>query len=244
MSNLHQILAAEKGVKGRSARTFTDAHHAVAKTALLSGIARTYQPHDDDGEKLPSESTPVQINARDAITDVTTALTELFDVVLTKDTANQIAVADLVVDGNILARDVPVTTLLFLEKQLTDIFTFVRKLPVLDPAESWTFDEQRGHYATAPVHTARSKKIMKTHVAYPATPEHPAQTQTYGEDVQVGLWTTLKFSGALPAARVAELTARVVTLQKAVTSARQAANGMEVADRRMGEAVLGYLFAW
>lgn len=243
MSNLHQILAAEKGVKGRSARTFTDAHHTVAKTALLSGIARTYQPHDDDGERLPSESTPVQVNVRDAITDVTDALTELFDVVITKDAANQVATADLVVDDVVLVPGVPVTTLLFLEKQLTDIYTFVRKLPVLDPAESWSFDEQRGHYATAPVETARSKKIMKTHVAYPATTEHPAQTQTYGEDIQVGLWTTRKFSGALPAARVAELTARVVRLQKAVTAARQKANGLDVLDRRMGELVLGYLFA-
>jgi hypothetical protein len=243
MTSLHQILAAEKGVKGRTARTFTDAHHAVAKTALLSGITRTYQPNDDDGERLPSESTPVQINARDAIAEVTTALTELFDVVITKDAANQVASADLRVNGSVLVPDVPVTTLLFLEKQLIDIYTFVRKLPVLDPAEQWHLDEQRGHYATAPVQTARSKKIMKTHIAYPATTEHPAQTQTYGEDIQVGLWTTLKFSGALPAARVAELTARVVTLQKAVTAARQAANSMEIADRRMGDVVLGYLFA-
>jgi len=243
MPTLHQLLAAEKGVKGRSARTFTDAHYAVAKTALLSGIARTYQPNDDDGERLPSESTPVQINANTAIGAVTTALTELFDVVITKDAANQIATADLVVDGVVLVSAVPVTTLLFLEKQLTDIYTFVRKLPVLDPAESWTFDEQRGHYATVPVETARSKKVMRTHVAYPATTEHPAQTQTFGEDVQVGLWTTTKFSGALPAARVAELTARVVTLQKAVTAARQSANTLEVSDRRMGDTVLGYLFA-
>lgn len=243
MPTLHQVLAAEKGVKGRANRTFTDAHHTVTKTPLLSGIARVYTPNDDDGERLPPESAPVQINARDAITDVQTALTELFDVVITKDAANQIAEADLIVDGNVLVSNVPVTTLLFLEKQLTDIYTFVRKLPVLDPAEQWHLDDQRGHYTTVPVMTARSKKIMKTHIAYPATTEHPAQTQTYGEDVQVGLWTTLKFSGALPTARVAELTARVVTLQKAVTAARQAANGMEVSDRKMGDAVLGYLFS-
>lgn len=243
MPTLHQVLAAEKGIKGRAARTLTDAHHAVGKTPLLSGIARVYQPNDDDGEKLPSESTPVQIKAVDAIASVTAALTELFDVVITKDAANQIAEADLIVDGEVLVQNVPVTTLLFLEKQLTDIYTLVRKLPVLDPAESWAFDEQRGHYATVPVETARSKKVMRTHVAYPATTEHPAQTQTYGEDAQVGLWTTRKFSGALPASRVAELTARVVTLQKAVTAARQAANGLEIQDRRMGDAVLGYLFS-
>jgi hypothetical protein len=243
MPTLHQVLAAEKGVKGRAARTFTDAHHTVAKTPLLSGIARVYTPNDDDGERLPSESTPVQVKAADAVADVTAALTELFDVVLTKDAANQVATADLIVDSKVLVPAVPVTTLLFLEKQLIDIYTFVKKLPVLDPAESWSFDTGRGHYATAPVMTARSKKVMRTHVAYPATAEHPAQTTTYGEDVQVGLWTTLKFSGALPAARVAELTARVVTLQKAVTAARQAANGLEIQDRRMGDAVLGYLFA-
>jgi hypothetical protein len=75
-----------------------------------------------------------------------------------------------------------------------------------------------------------------------ATKEHPAQVQVYMEDVPVGDWTTVKFSGALPATRVREILGRVTALQEAVKFAREEANGAEVADQRAGEAVFRYLF--
>ena len=43
-----------------------------------------------------------------------------------------------------------------------------------------------------------------------ATQQHPAQVQVYMEDVPEGDWTTVKFSGALPASRVRTLLERVV----------------------------------
>ena len=136
----------------------------------------------------------------------------------------------------------PVTYLLFLEKQLVDLHTFVKKLPVLDAAESWTFDESADCYATEPVQTVRTKKVPRNHVKAEATEKHPAQVEVYYEDVTVGYWKTVKFSGALPAKRVNELLERVEKLQQAVKFAREEANGTEVdrpAGRRKG---LRYLF--
>jgi hypothetical protein len=242
MTSLHQILAAEKGVKGRAERDLTNAYHTLQRTALLGGVSRTYQPVDDDGEKLPPESTLVQVNTADVIASVGKALTELFDVVLTKDAANQAATADVTVDGRVILPDVPVTTLLFLEKKLTDLHTFVLKLPTLDPADMWHYDPNRGYYATDQVQSRRTEKLPQFQVAYEATEHHPAQVHMHNRDITVGTWTTVKFSGALPAARVAELRDRVVALQKAVTEARQKANETPVTDRRMGEQVMDFLF--
>jgi len=67
--------------------------------------------------------------------------------------------------------------------------------------------------------------------------------EVYYEDVTVGHWRTIKFSGALPATRVNELLARVEKLQEAVKFAREEANNLEVEDVKTGEAVLSYLFA-
>ncbi|WP_443608529.1 DUF7873 family protein [Actinomadura violacea] len=67
--------------------------------------------------------------------------------------------------------------------------------------------------------------------------------ETYTEDVIVGTWTRTAFSGALPARRVNELRERVAKLQAAIKFAREEANGAEVTDRKVGEAVFGYLFA-
>lgn len=243
MTKLNQIIAVEKGVKSKANRDFTDLHREVTKTPLLSGISRTYQPKDDEGDKLPSESTLVQVKAEDVLAKVTTSLTNLFDVTLTKEAANASATANVVVDGKPILSDVPVTYLLFLEKQLVEIREFVSKLPILDPAESWTKDPSSGAYATGIIQTVKTKKVMKNWVKAAATDKHPAQVDVYHEDVIVGTWSTKKFSGALPADRVNTLITRVEALQTAVKYAREEANGTNITDLKAGTQVFDYLFA-
>jgi len=243
VARLNQIIAVEKGVKSRSYAELTEAHQQLQKAPLLAGIARTYRPKDDEGEQFPPESTRVQVKADEVIRQTAATLTRLFDVTATKDWANCIARADVVVDGNTLLRDVPVTYLLFLEKQLTDLHTFVKKLPVLDAAETWQLDPSADCWATAAVETTKTKKVPRNHVKAEATKEHPAQVDVYFEDVVVGHWRTVKFSGAMPAARVNELLERVEKLQHAVKFAREEANDAEVTDHQVGSAVFGYLFA-
>ncbi|MBV1854496.1 DUF7873 family protein [Catellatospora tritici] len=243
MAKLNQIIAVEKGVKSRSFQDLTEAHHAVQKPALLSGISRTYQAKDEEGEQLPPESTRVQTRAEDVLRQISTTLTRLFDVTATKDATNCVARADVVVDDRVLLSDVPVTYLLFLEKQLTDLHTFVKKLPVLDAAESWVFSDSADCWSTEPVRTIRTKKVPRNHVKAEATEKHPAQVEVYYEDIAVGYWTTVKFSGALPAKRVSVLLDRVERLQQAVKFAREEANNAEAVDRHVGDKVFGYLFA-
>ncbi len=62
------------------------------------------------------------------------------------------------------------------------------------------------------------------------------------EDVTVGYWRTVKFSGALPAQRVNELLERVERLQEAVKFAREEANNLEVEEIKVGERFFKYLF--
>ncbi|WP_433173145.1 hypothetical protein [Actinoallomurus sp. CA-150999] len=242
VAKLNQIIAVEKGIKSGTLRDLTDAHHGLQKPALLSGISRTYQPKDEEGEQLPPESTRVQVQADEVLRRTAEIMTRLFDVTATKDWANCEAKADVTVDGQTLLRDVPVTYLLFLEKQLTDLHTFVKKLPVLDAAETWALDESADAWRTEPVRTIRTKKVPRNHVKAEATEKHPAQVEVYYEDIAVGYWTTVKFSGALPARRVNELLERVEKLQQAVKFAREEANGAEVTDRRIGDVVFRYLF--
>ncbi|HXR71662.1 hypothetical protein [Actinocrinis sp.] len=242
MTKLNQIIAVEKGVKSKSFQELTEAHHAVQKAALLSGISRTYQPKDEEGEQLPPESTRVQIKAEEVLRQTAATLTRLFDVTATKDWANCVAKADVTVDGRTLVKDVPVSYLLFLEKQLTDLHTFVKKLPILDAAESWAHDPSSDSWKTEPVRTVKTKKVPRNHVKAEATEKHPAQVEVYYEDIPVGYWTTVKFSGSLPARRVNELLERVEALQNAVKFAREEANGTSVTDQHVGEAVFGYLF--
>ncbi|MFD8609918.1 hypothetical protein [Streptomyces sp. NPDC059631] len=243
MTKLNQIIAVEKGVKSKALQDSAAAHQKVQKPVLLAGISRTYQPKDEEGEQLPPESSRVQVKAEEILRDMSASLTQLFDVTATKDWANRTACADVTVDGRTILAEVPVGYLLFLEKQLTELHAFVKKLPVLDAAESWSLDPSTDWWKTDPVRTIRTKKVPRNHVKAEATEKHPAQVEVYYEDVPIGYWTTVKFSGALPARRVNELLERVEKLQQAVKFAREEANGTEITDQRTGEAVFGYLFA-
>jgi len=242
MPKLNQIIALEKGVKSRSYGSLTENHQKLQKPALLTGISRTYRPRDDEGERYPPESTRVQVRAEEVVQRSAAILGELFDVVATKDWANCAARADVVVDGKPLLVQVPVTYLLFLEKQLVDLHTFVTKLPVLDPAETWHFDSTQDCWASDPAETSKTKKVPRNHVKAEATEKHPAQVEVYHEDIVVGFWKTVKFSGAVPAARVRELTERVEKLQKAVKMAREEANSGPAERQQTSDKVFGYLF--
>ncbi|GAB2604063.1 hypothetical protein GCM10027168_41310 [Streptomyces capparidis] len=241
-TKLSQIIAIEKGVKTKAQQDVAAEQGKLAKPALLSGISRTYQPKDEEGEQLPPESTRVQVKAEEVLRVTAATLTRLFDVTATKDWANCTARADVTVEGRALLRDVPVSYLLFLEKQLADLNGFLRRLPVLDAAESWNLDPSTDCWKTEVVRTVRTKKVPRNHVKAEATDKHPAQVEVYYEDIPVGYWSTVKFSGALPARRVNELLDRVEKLQQAVKFAREEANAVEVTDQRVGEAVFGYLF--
>ena len=242
MQKLNQIIAVEKTIKAKAHAELTEAHQQLQKPALLQGIARTYRPKDEEGERLPAESTRVQLRAEEVLKKTARVLTELFDVTVTKEVTNCDAMADVVLDGEVLLPQMPVTTLLFLEKQLVDLHTFVKKLPVLDPAESWLEDAAQNCFATEAVETVRTKKVPRNHVKAEATEKHPAQVEVYHEDVAVGYWRTVKFSGALPARRVATLLERVEKLQRAVKVAREEANQHEAEPTEIGAKFFGYLF--
>lgn len=242
-TKLNQIIAVENGIKTQTQKDLTEAHHALQKPALLSGIARTYKPKDDDGEKFPDESTRVQMTAKEMLRETSRIMTRLFDITATKDWANCGATADVVVDGKTVVSKAPVTYLLFLEKRLVDLETFVKKIPTLDPSEVWRYDAGSNCYATEPAQTTKTKKIPRNHVVAEATKEHPAQVQVFTEDVVVGHWNTIKYSGALPARTQSQLLARIGKLKEAVKFAREEANSIDVTKVAVGDPVFNYLLA-
>lgn len=248
MPKLNQIIAVLDGVKNRSKERLTKAHHSLQKPELFTGHAKTYRPRNDDpatptGEQLPPDNRQLVARAPEIIKETALALTELYDMEFLREKANCQATADVVVEGTVLLKDAPVTYLLFLEKQLTDLLTFTKKLPTLDPAEQWEWDANQACYATAPIETTRTKKVSEPLVLYPATKEHPAQVKEVTSDVLAGFWSTIKYSSALTQTRVNELQTKVEKLLVAVKFAREQANSIEVPQaEKPGAAILSHLF--
>jgi hypothetical protein len=243
MPKLNQIIAVEKGVKSRVYGEITEMHKQSQKPDLFNGFIKTYRKKDEEGEDYPPERKKVQHSVDSMLSQAAKLLAELIDITATKDWGNCHAFADVVVDGQVLIKDAPVPFLLFLEKQITDLHTFIDKIPTLDEADDWSRDENSGLYKTSPIPTHRTKKVQKPIVLYEATKEHPAQTQMITEDITVGYWDTVKHSGALPVPRKQLLLDRIERLSSAVKYAREQANSADAQKQEIGKRLFDYLLS-
>jgi hypothetical protein len=241
---LHELLAIEKGLKQRTYSRIDEMQKVLPKVDFFNGHFRKWLPLEEGGEMFPPETKKVQFYAKEILNEYVDLRKEVFDIEMTKDLTNATARADIILDDRVIAAEVPATTLLFLEKELTDLRTFVQTLPILDAAEDWKLDSNNAYiYRTLPEKTSRTKKIEKALVLYDATKEHPAQTKTVTEDVIIGHWETTKVTGAVPVAEKLGYWKRVNKLLDAVKEARERANGATCIEGKLGASIFQYVMA-
>ncbi|MCY4584178.1 MAG: hypothetical protein OXE50_15490, partial [Chloroflexi bacterium] len=162
-----------------------------------------------------------------------------------KDTTNQEARANIVVDGVTLAEDVPATFLLGLENHLKRLKPLYEAIPTLQPGVNWSEDSDKGKgvYKAPPETTFRTEKVRRHEIIVEATEHHPAQTESFSVDVPIARVTNIKTSGMLTPVDKSTLLGRFDALIQAVKRARQRANGTEVINRNIGQMLVGYLNA-
>jgi hypothetical protein len=238
---LNQVIALVQGKKARATKLLTTIHRSWQKDRL-AGISRTYKPLDEDGEQFPAENRIVQVHVSSEIKKIQDDLANFFDIVATQEYANTEAIGTISVDDAVLLDHVPVTVLLFLEKQLTDLRTLAQNLPTLATDRVWSLDEAKNCWVTQSEQTVKTQKKVEPIVKYDATPEHPAQTDLISVDRTIGHWSTIHTSGALPETERDAIVLRIEKLQDAVKVAREQANSQETTYRAIGGKVLGYIF--
>lgn len=238
---LNQVIAIEKQIKTRVNSEGSELHKANQKPDLFNGLVRVYEKKDEEGEDLPGESKLVQLRAEEQLAQWGELWSELVNVVSTKDTGNTKAMADIVVDDQTVATNVPVTSLIWLEKQLDDYRSFVDKLPVLDPSKAWKFHEGLNLHVTEPAKTSRNKKVVRVITKAEATDRHPAQTELVSDDVIAGYWSNTNTSGAMSSTRKKQLLDRVDALRKAVKQAREEANSIRIENVELGKTLQSWL---
>lgn len=243
MTKLNQLLAVHQGVKAKAHETITEQLNKVLKKPdLFAGLTRDYQKNNDDDTDLPSERKRVQATVPGVLELLARVWGELITYEAHRDITNTIAKGNVVIDGVTLLSDVPVPHLLFLEKQAVDLRTIVEAIPILDEADDWSKDPATGWWKSAPVKTHKTKKIEKPLILYDATKEHPAQVKMVTEDVIVGFWTQIKFSGAMQKTDRESLMIRVDKLIRALKEAREAANNTEVVKSEdFGKKIFGFI---
>lgn len=254
MAKLCETIAVLKGVKSRVYSAITKQDKLCQKPDLFNGLSKTYEPlKEDDPDRQDGQTKLVQQRADEMISTMMLQLTELFDRTAALEYGNCEAKADVVVKENgeaiTLIEGVPATYLLFLEKQLNDLYTAVARMPVLSPEHMWSWDGGKNCWTTQAVKTVRTKKTPR--VIFSATAKTTAkdgsvteqqQGQVVNEDLPAGYWHTTHFSSALPEEKRQRFCARVMELQDAVKTARERANSTHVHDQIVGQTLLGWVF--
>src|SRR5258708_7249877 len=243
-SKMHELLAAEANVVSvynamleETFKVFEKPEHFIKATATKKHL-------DESEANLDTTET------KDITTTVEERLNYFFgrsfvnmvDLSLQKDTTNQAAKANVVVNGVTLLRDIPATALLSWENKFDALRRMLLKVPTLQPGPVWVYDEHEQLYRTAaPNVTFTTKKTMKPVVLHEATKEHPAQVDKVFEDVPVARVEKTVWSGMWTSKKKADALARLDTLLIAIKKARQRANRTEVVKVQAGKILADFV---
>lgn len=241
MPKLNQIIAIVNGEKTKAQTLLTSAHRGWHKDRI-TGLNRVYQPSIEDGEQFPPEQKQVQLRVRDALNEVREKMANFFNVVATQEYANCTAKADVQIDGKTIIPGVPISMLLFLEKQLTDLRTFISNIPTLPTDQVWKFDDGKNCYVTDPVQSVKTQKVPTNFIKFMPTEHQPGQSEIINVDKTIGHWTTIHMSGAMPEKDRDDMLDRVEILQTAVKMAREEANSVQVVEQKqIGKQVFDFV---
>jgi hypothetical protein len=240
---LNQIVAIEKGVKSRVYGEITEMHKAAQKPDLFNGFVKTYRKKTKKEKIIRRNVRRCSLKPETVLAQAARLLTEIMDVTATKDYANCHASADVVLDGQVLSKTRPRLIFFFWKSSSAICTPSSRRCQLWMRPTTGVATRIRLCFKTAAIPTQRTKKVQKPLVLYPATAEHPAQTQMITEDIVVGYWDTIKQSGALPVPRKQVLLERIEKLSQAVKFAREQANSAEAEPQKVGGTIFAYLLS-
>lgn len=245
MTKLHEILAVE-GTKEKAAnKLIKESLHTMGKESLFKGQVRKLEMFSDADQLSENVDHQELTTTVDENLDyLTKPISDWLDVVLTKETGNQSAKTDLVIDGKTLLTNVPATFLLGLEKKIIGIRSIYEAIPTLEPGVKWVEDIQNREGVFVSAHDSiqmKTRKEPEYKVVYEATEHHPAQVAQVERTVDIGRYITTLQSGKMTPLEKANRLSRIDKLLAAVKSARMKANNIEVGKVDACSVLLDYI---
>ncbi len=240
--HLHQVLKQEALARAEFEREAARLERALKASETFSGLLHTYEPLEEGGLTEHPKQKIVQQTTSGLFTEVKEALGIILNIEATKETGNLHAHADLLIEGNVVATQVPATLLLYLVKRFTMLHEFVALAPELDPTRAWVYNEELGHFVSEPTFRDKTEKTMKAEVIVPPTDHFPAQVKEYSKDRKIGQWTERTYSGAMRRKDKLELLSRIKTVMTACQMALEQANRVPVQRQRLAEPLLKFIF--
>lgn len=245
MAMLHEILAVEKTKTEAANALLKDTENKFGKDHYFYGHVRTLKmltdsPEAEAMELAAKESRELPTTVYDTLEYALGIWSEAEDVIYQKNVSNTKALADIELDGAVVAAGVPVDELMGLENRLDKLRSVLMLIPTLEASMKWSPAPERGAHVwvNENVQTAsKTEKRMVPVVLYDATDKHPAQVKEVGKDEVVGTFERVLWSGAATTRQKADVLKRMDDLISAVKAARMRANKTEVAQGKIGNII-------
>lgn len=260
MGKLFELIVVEPNVKKASDNLLAEQLSTFKnKEQMFGGFEKTLQIFDAEG-KSEVEVQAIQDKSK-AVLPLAAKVPETFnyvgtffgrwmDVIFRKEKTNQNAKADIVIDGTAILRDVPVLFLLGMEQKLDSLRPLIMAAPTLPPGLVWEPATGQGEFVFKikdMIKTIMTSKAIEHKQLKQSSDKHPDTWEKFEITKNVGVYSEMKYSGAINSADKAMLIERLDKLLMAVKTARENANTVEADNSgdQASKAVMGYLFgAW
>jgi hypothetical protein len=246
-AKLHELLAVETDLEGAYQKIIKETIQTFTKrTDHFNGFTRTleiFQRKEGEPES-PAEHKAMDTTVYDKLMYQKDHIIRYMNAVLQKEATNQTAKADLVITGLTIAKDVPVTFLLALERFVTRIRETYSTIPTLPPGIDYDPAPDEGpniYKRKYPKKEYKTEKRIVPQILYKATKEHPAQVDKINETFNVGMYTRQELCSMMTPAAKSVLLARIDVMLRCIKIARQKANRAEVINREMGDSIFDYI---
>lgn len=246
MPELHELLAVEGDLKGEKDKIREETGKVFGKKeAYFQGKLRKLKMFDEARKQEETEErSSLVTTVKDKLDYMSKSSSRYWDLRLQKESANQEAKANIVIDGKTIAENVPVVFLLSMEEELKQLRKLYDTIPTLAPGVEWEKDPIMGDNiwkSKHPIETLKTEKKIDHKIIVPATEHHPAQVSEWTDDRPVGKYISETWCGMLSPAEKSIMLGKIDKVLRAIKKARQRANNQEVKKLHIGSIIFDYI---
>lgn len=246
MGKLHELLAVEASLEGACGKIIQETTKVFKDGTLFQGALKKLEMFAEE-DKASDEITgrlERSTTVGEKLEYMRESVENYFDCVFQKDNANQMARADITVDGVEIAKNIPATYLLAMEKRLKQLRPIFDEMPTLPQGTKWELspDEGEGVYrASEPVISFKTRKTRKSMIVAPADKNHKAQVEVWDDVENCGKYIQTHTSGAVTPADKSHYLKRFDKLLRAIKQARQRANCVEIKSDKVAHDLIEFI---
>lgn len=219
------------------------------KDTHVTGLNRTFIAGSDDPEnaalqKNPNEYKAVALEVKAQLAEDAALTATALDWALTQDVANCSAKADVIVNGEVLLRDVPISHLLHLKTVFSEYKAVIlTNLPILDPTKDWgeARDPVKKLWRAKPEKTPAVVKRDEPVLLHPGNEKFKPEAVLAPREKRIGEWENVIWSGAVSEVEKRAYLARCDELISALKEAIAVANHTPAQKQAEGAKLFAYL---